>query len=296
MPAGDDWHGDVLLFDQFEEVLTVDPTDRDGQARLLRAGRPGAARPQPLGAVLHARGVRGQPGSLPAAHPHALRPRPALPPGSAGPDAARRPCRARPPIRTRQVVFTDDAVSRLVDDLRRTQVQAPDGTMPTTLGQHVEPVQLQVVCRRLWDGLAPDDLTIDLDDVAAVGDVDTALARLLRRHGGKAVAASSGVRERAIREWCNGQLITEGGIRGQVLLAAQASQGLANAAIWPLVDSHLVRADAAARGHLVRAGPRPADRAGARRQRGLVRGPPEPPSAPGRAVGKTETAGSIALA
>ena len=37
-PAGDDpqgaagsWHGDVLIFDQFEEVLTVDPTDRDAK-------------------------------------------------------------------------------------------------------------------------------------------------------------------------------------------------------------------------------------------------------------------------
>ncbi len=27
-PKGSDWHGDVLIFDQFEEVLTVDPSDR----------------------------------------------------------------------------------------------------------------------------------------------------------------------------------------------------------------------------------------------------------------------------
>ncbi len=39
------------------------------------------------------------------------------------------------------------------------------------------------------------------------------------------------------------QLITESGIRGQVLMAADASQGLPNAAIWPLVDAHLVRAE-----------------------------------------------------
>ena len=51
------------------------------------------------------------------------------------------------------------------------------------------------------------------------------------------------VRERALREWIDRQLITESGIRGQVLMGADTSQGLANAAIWPLVDAHLLRAE-----------------------------------------------------
>ena len=69
-------------------------------------------------------------------------------------------------------------------------------------------MQLQVVCRRLWDGLAPDDMTIDLDDLAAVGDVDTAL-RGYYADTVKAVGEETGVRERAIREWVDRQLITE---------------------------------------------------------------------------------------
>ena len=43
--------------------------------------------------------------------------------------------------------------------------------------------------------------------------------------------------ERAIREWADRQLITEAGIRGQVLMGQGRSQGLPNAAIWPLVDA-----------------------------------------------------------
>ena len=57
------------------------------------------------------------------------------------------------------------------------------------------------------------------------------------------MASETGVRERAIREWVDRQLITEGGIRGQVLMGAETSEGLPNAAIWPLVNAHLVRAE-----------------------------------------------------
>ena len=123
------------------------------------------------------------------------------------------------------VAFTDAAARQLADDLRRVQVQQPDGTMTATLGQYVEPVQLQVVCRRLWDELAPDDITIDLDDLAAVGDVDTALAGYYAdtvRPGGRADAACASGR---IRDWFDRQLITEGGIRGQVLMGRSAARG-----------------------------------------------------------------------
>jgi hypothetical protein len=51
------------------------------------------------------------------------------------------------------------------------------------------------------------------------------------------------VPERAIRDWCDQQLITEQGIRGQVLQGPEESQGLDNRAIWPLVNTHLVRAE-----------------------------------------------------
>ena len=69
-----------------------------------------------------------------------------------------------------------------------------------------------------------------------------------------------------------------------------AAEGLANAAIKPLVDAHLVRAEQRRGRHLVRAGPRPADRAGAGGQRRLVRGAPEHVAASGGAVGGAEAA------
>ena len=72
------------------------------------------------------------------------------------------------------------------------------------LGLYVEPVQLQVVCRRLWEKLPADATQIGEEDVEAVGDVDSALAGYYAERVA-AIAGQTGVRERAIREWFDGQ-------------------------------------------------------------------------------------------
>ena len=110
------------------------------------------------------------------------------------------------------------------------------------LGLYVEPVQLQVVCRRLWERLSLDATQIGAENIEAVGDVDSALEGYYAERV-VAIAEATGVRERAIREWFDRQLITEQGIRGQVLQGHEESQGLENRAIMPLVDAHLVRAE-----------------------------------------------------
>ena len=242
VPDGAHWHGDVLLFDQFEEVLTVDPGDRAAKQVFF----------EEVGAALRDRGrwaLFSMREEFVAALDPYLRPIPArFDKGRRyhldllGPEAAREAMQGPAADQAPSVIFSDAAAHRLADDLRRVQVQQPDGQTQTTLGPFIEPVQLQVVCRRLWDNLAPDDRTIDVDDLAAVGDVDTAL-RGYYADTMATVAEETGLRQRTLREWVDRQLITESGIRGQVLMGAEASQGLTNTAIWPLVNAHLVRAE-----------------------------------------------------
>ena len=74
------------------------------------------------------------------------------------------------------VDFKPEAAQRLADDLRQVLVQRADRSMEKQLGPYVEPVQLQVVCHRLWDNLEPGDLDITEDEVANLGDVNRALA------------------------------------------------------------------------------------------------------------------------
>jgi len=146
------------------------------------------------------------------------------------------------PARAQQVHFTDAAAVQLVDNLRKVMVQQADGNSIEQLGNVIEPVQLQVVCRRLWEGLPKGVKSIQPEDITAVGDVDSALADYYAEQVAM-IAKRNNRGERRIRAWCQEQLITEQGIRGQVLQEPQNSRGLDNDIIWQLVNTHLVRAE-----------------------------------------------------
>ncbi len=146
------------------------------------------------------------------------------------------------PARRSGIAFSADAARSLVDDLRRIRVQAADGGSRERLGPCVEPAQLQVACRRLWEKLPPGSETIDRVHLEAVGKVEQALVDYYAEQVAS-IAAATGIPQRSIRDWFEHQLITEQGIRAQVLRRAERSQGLANPAIEALVDVHLVRAE-----------------------------------------------------
>lgn len=228
----------VLIFDQFEEVLTLDPTQLDAkQAFFEQVGE--ALRDRGRWALFSMREdyLAGlDPYRLPVPTRFATTYRLDL----LGVAAAHQAIQS--PARQSGVDFTDPAADKLISDLRRVQVQRPDGTIETVPGPYVEPVQLQVVCFRLWDQLPAAQNTIGESDLVAVGDVNTALADYYNASV-KSVAAASGVTERAIREWFDRQLITEQGIRGQVIMEPEQSRGLSNQAIRRFEDAHLVRAD-----------------------------------------------------
>ena len=236
--AAGDGRRTVLIFDQFEEILTVDPTDSKAKAEFfrqvghaLRDGRRWAlfAMREEFIAGLDAY-RRFVPTLLHATF------RLDLLSAEAALDAIRLPAEGA------GVTFLPAAAEKLVEDLRTVQVQGVDGNPAPAQGPHVEPVQLQVVCRRLWERLDEGDTTIDEADVGTVGDVDAALADYYA-DSVAAIAGQTGVRERAVRDWVERQLITKSGLRGQTVQEAGVSQGLDNRAIQGLVDAYLVRAD-----------------------------------------------------
>jgi hypothetical protein len=230
---------DVIVFDQFEEILTLDPTDRDVKIEFF----------EQLGAMLQNRrrwalfAMREE--FIAGLDPY-LRPIPTRFDATfrlelLSPNAARQAMQK--PASAVDVTFTEAAAGKLVDDLRTVRVLQPDGAMGKRLGLYVEPVQLQVVCRHLWDRLLPPEGSQLMEaDLEVVGDVDRALADFYADCVA-AIAADTGASERAIRDWIDGQLITEQGIRGQVLQGPGRSRELENRVIWRLVDAHLVRAE-----------------------------------------------------
>jgi WD40 repeat protein len=224
----------VLIFDQFEEILTADPLAFDAKHEFFRQ----------LGDVLQDPRIW----ALFALREDYLAP--------LDPYADRIPThlknRFRVDLLSRAAAqdamsgtateggrtFAQDAVEKVVMDLATMQVQQADGSFESQVGPHVEPLHLQVACRGLWERMPADDLSIDMEDIESFGDVTRALATYYE----DVVGAMPGV-QRAIREWVGEKLITKDGIRSQVLRGAGTSEGLSNALIAGLVDSHLVRAE-----------------------------------------------------
>ncbi len=226
----------VLIFDQFEEILTVDPTDRPVKEAFFAQ----------VGAALRKR-HRWALFSLREDYVAGLDPYLRPIPTRGGTtfrldllEAEAAAVAIQEPARRAGIDFTDAAATKLVADLSRVRMQQ-DGGMVEQPGQYVEPVQLQVVCLRLWEKLngAREIVPADVEDA---GDIDGALAGYYAERV-KAIAAETGASERAIREWFGDHLITKQGIRGQVLHEAGESHGLDNRVIGALVDAHLVRAE-----------------------------------------------------
>ncbi len=229
---------EVLIFDQFEEVLTIDPIDRASKHAFF-ADLAAALRSSQRWAVIairedHLAGLAPYQRALPTRlkttfHLDLL-----------GADAAL--AAVQLPARAAGVEFSDAAARKLVDDLRQVQVQTAEGGTARVLGPYVEPVQLQVACRDLWERKPAEDRTIDERDVQQIGDVDQALTRYYDAQIA-AVAGATGLAEVELRRWFDRALISEQGLRGQVLQGATQTQGLANAVVRALVDTHLVRAE-----------------------------------------------------
>jgi WD40 repeat protein len=228
----------LFVFDQFEEILTVDPTHREMKqdffeqvGRALRNRKRWALfamREEYVAALLpYAK-------SIPARLSTTFRLD--LLSKRAAMEAIQEPARAA------GTPFEPAAAEKLVQFLSLVRVQQLDGSTIEEPGEYVEPVQLQVVCRRMWETLPAGAATISLDHVLGVGRVERALAD----YYDDVLAAAArlpGGNERAIREWVEKGLITPTGIRGEVMQTAVASGGLANDIITKLVDSFLVRAD-----------------------------------------------------
>ncbi|MBI5878289.1 MAG: hypothetical protein HZB53_11620 [Chloroflexi bacterium] len=232
----------VLIFDQFEEIFTADPTDLDAKqaffaqigAILQNANRWAlfVMREEFVGAL--------EPFARYVPTRFAVTMRLDLLGVAAAREAIQRPA---------GTVIEDAAVDALIEDLRIVRVQQPDGSVATRPGPYIEPSQLQVVCYRLWERPRADPNRISPGDVAAAaaghGVVDAALAGYYADQMA-AIVARFGASERAIRDWFDQRLITPQGVRALVLLEPDeptADGRMPNAVIRALVDAHLVRAE-----------------------------------------------------
>ena len=225
----------VLVFDQLEEVMTLDPTDAAAKVEFFRQlGE--ALRDRRRWAVLTLREdfvaaldpyIKAFPAPLSRRYRLDL----------LGPDAALIALTA--PAQAAGVTFDEAAATALVDDLRSVRVERW-GETTVEPGPYVEPVQLQVAARQLWARRDPESRSIGVEDVTRLGDLDDALGEY---YDEQVDVVAHGVDEqRAVRDWVDGTLITEQGFRSQ---AVGGPDGVENAdrIVSHLVDSHLLRSE-----------------------------------------------------
>ena len=222
-----------LIFDQFEELFTLDPVDFDAKAEFL----------DELGLALSNRtrwalfAMRedfiAQLDPYLSSIPTGFNTRFRI--GLLDPKEAKQAAKA--PAAAAGVDFEDAAVDQLIEDLRQIQVQRM-GKTSVEPGPNVEPVQLQVVCRRLWAHLDPEATTIGTKDAMSAGDVNEALAGYYVDE--VEAVTKTGVSEKALRQWFDSQLISDDGYRNQVRTGPGKS---GSEVLTDLEDAHLIRAD-----------------------------------------------------
>lgn len=224
----------LLVFDQFEELFTLDPTDWDDKREFL----------EEIGRTLENRGrwalFAMREDFIAQLDPYlnliptqlSTRYRLELLNPSGAIEAIKQPASSV------GVDFGDAAAAHLVNDLRRIQVQRGEGAV-LELGPSVEPVQLQVVCHRVWASLPEDVKLIEPDDIADAGTVNEALAEFYDTQV-KMATDRTKADEYAIRNWFETELITPDGFRTQV---REGPNGNTDSVVQTLQSSHLIRSD-----------------------------------------------------
>lgn len=231
----------ALIFDQFEEVLSADSTDQQAKHEFFRqAGE--ALYDDMVWAVFSMREdyvAALQPYLRPVPTRLGTRFRLSLLTIEHALDAIRKPANEK------QVDFSQEAADKLVDDLRTVKVQGPMGIATDEKGDFIEPMQLQVVCYRLWQKLQfPDGgerKEIKPEDLKG-SDVNQALAGFYEDCV-RQVAGGDAAREKQVRDWVQETLITPGGTRGMVYMGQSEAGGLPKAVVEKLQNLYLLRSE-----------------------------------------------------
>jgi hypothetical protein len=137
--------------------------------------------------------------------------------------------------------FAPEVAESLVKKLLKARAVSATGETAEVEGQYVEPVQLQVVCLRLWSSLPPETTVISQAHFQEF-DVSRALSNFYENVI-QGIKRRTGVNEATLRHWCGKTLITPMETRGTVYRGEDSTGGIPNAAVDILESRHLIRAE-----------------------------------------------------
>jgi hypothetical protein len=135
--------------------------------------------------------------------------------------------------------FTDEAARKLVSDLLKVRVKTEAG-LKEVADEFIEPVQLQVVCKSLWEQIPATVREITPAHLRDFGDVNQSLAAFYEECLAGTMNKTK-VKEGALRRWFDTKLITPAGTRGTIYHGEGETGGLPDLAVQELRNRHIIR-------------------------------------------------------
>jgi hypothetical protein len=204
----------LLVLDQLEEVLTIEPGDVEGQTEFFKQLGTALDDSRRWGLLAIREDYMGALDRFRQYLPGQLRSTARL--DFLDQEAALRA--VQEPARECRVEFEDSAAHMLVNDLRLVRSGYEGEDVPAVKQPYVEPVLLQVVCYSLFARVRKDqgaDLrAITVKDVEKFRPFDKSIAKYYRTVI-REVAADNRDVERALREWVEHKLISKKRLRRQ---------------------------------------------------------------------------------
>ena len=149
------------------------------------------------------------------------------------------------PLQKTDRSFAEGVAVDLVRELMKVRVQGISGEVKEVVGRYIEPVQLQIVCKNIWDSLPIEDKIITVDHIRSLGDVDTILRRFFENALHKALQTKK-VREKEVRNFFTNKIITPALTRGTVFRGRDHTEGIPNNVIDVLAEERIIRAESRA--------------------------------------------------
>ncbi|RPI41670.1 MAG: hypothetical protein EHM46_06120, partial [Bacteroidetes bacterium] len=144
------------------------------------------------------------------------------------------------PVRNTGRHFAKGVAEQLVSDLLKVPIETPARVTVEIMGKFVEPVQLQMVCDRIWRNLKPGDQVISHELLRETGDVNRTLSEFYESSLKEAIQAT-GIGEDTLRKWFEQTLITPSGTRGTAFKGLTETGGIPNEIVEVLEKARLIR-------------------------------------------------------
>jgi YVTN family beta-propeller protein len=138
-------------------------------------------------------------------------------------------------------LFEEGIIDQLIEELLKIRVEKFGGKSEEIKGEFIEPIQLQVVCQRLWNKLKSIELVqINKDYFVGLGDVDKALADFYDDAIREASKISK-INEGTVRYWVEEKLITSSDTRSSIHRESKSTGGISNTVVDILEKRYIIR-------------------------------------------------------